>query len=155
MVCTLPFFPWPSWLAQGKRLALTPWSLGSLYVRLDECSRNGTWSIGRYDVVSYVDANFLRLFLFEQFQGLAPEPRVFKAPQPQIMDRVERVNPPSSPSLPPGRGGGTGNRRMRRGPLCGWSMRRGPTNFDLIASLLEESCLSPYTRLRVGPSRDL
>lgn len=47
--------------------------------------------MGRYDVVSYVDANFLQLFLWERFEGLAPKPRDFKAPRPQIVDGVEKV----------------------------------------------------------------
>lgn len=52
-------FPMAVLLAQGKKLALAPWYLGSLYARLDECSKNITQSVERYDVVSYMDANFL------------------------------------------------------------------------------------------------
>lgn len=53
--------------------------------------RNVARSMGRYDAVSYIEANFLQLFLWERFEGLAPEARLFKPPQPQIVDRVERV----------------------------------------------------------------
>lgn len=84
-------FPMAVMLAQGRKFALAPWFLGSLYAQLDECSRNVTWSIGRNDAVSYIEANFLQLFLRERFKGLVPEARVFKAPQPQIVDGVERV----------------------------------------------------------------
>lgn len=46
-------------LAEGMKLALAPWYLGSFYARIDECSRNITQLVGRNDVVSYVDAYFL------------------------------------------------------------------------------------------------
>lgn len=78
-------------LAQGKKLALEPWFLGSLFARLDECCQNVVRSMGRYDAVSYIEANFLQLFLWERFEGLAPEARPFKAPQPQVVDGVECV----------------------------------------------------------------
>lgn len=78
-------------LARGKRSPLAAWYLGTLYARLDECVRNITQSKDRYDVVSYVDANFLQLFLWERFENLVPKSRVFKAPQPQFVDGVERV----------------------------------------------------------------
>lgn len=63
----------------------------SLYARLDQCSRNVTRSVGRYNTVSYVAANFLQLFLCEQFRVLSPKPREFKAHKPQRLDGVERV----------------------------------------------------------------
>lgn len=47
------------------------------------CSQNVIRSMGSYDAVSYIEANFLQLFLWERFEALAPEARVFKAPQPQ------------------------------------------------------------------------
>lgn len=37
-------------LAKGKKVALAPIYLGSLYARLDECVANETQSLGRYDV---------------------------------------------------------------------------------------------------------
>lgn len=74
-------------LAQWKRLALASWYLGSLYARFDECSRKITRPIGRYDVVSYVDSNFLQLFMWERFRVLLPKPREFKAPTPQLVGR--------------------------------------------------------------------
>lgn len=52
-------FPMAVLLAQGKRLPLAAWYLGVLYARLDEATRNVTRSMGRYDVVSYFDFNFL------------------------------------------------------------------------------------------------
>lgn len=84
-------FPMALLIPQEKRLSLTLWFLDSLYARLDECSRKITRSFGRYNVVSCVDANFLQLFLWEQFRVLAPQPREFKAPQPLLVDGVERV----------------------------------------------------------------
>lgn len=62
-------------LSQGKRLALASWFLGSLYARIDECSRNITQSLRRYYIVAYVDTNFLLLFLWERFRVLSPQPR--------------------------------------------------------------------------------
>lgn len=50
-------------LAQKKRLVLAPCHLGALYARLDECIRNVVRPVGRYDMVTYVDRNFLQLFL--------------------------------------------------------------------------------------------
>lgn len=67
-------------LAQRRRLALASWFLGSLYARLDECSQNVTRSMGNYDAVSYIEANFLQLFLWERFEAFALEACVFKAP---------------------------------------------------------------------------
>lgn len=84
-------FPMAVLLARGKKLPLAAWFLGTMYARLDEAARNTTRSMGRYDVVSYVDANFLQLFLWERFEGLAPKPRNFKVPRPQIVDGVEKV----------------------------------------------------------------
>lgn len=52
-------FPMAALLAQKKQVALGAWFLGSLYGRLDECAHNMARSVGRYDVVSYVEANFL------------------------------------------------------------------------------------------------
>lgn len=67
-------FPMEVSHAQGKRLALASWYLGSLYAHLEECLRNITRSFGRYDVVSFVDTNFLQLFLWERFRVLFPKP---------------------------------------------------------------------------------
>lgn len=50
-------------LAKGERLALVPLCVGSLCARSDEGSRNIFRSISRYDVVNYVDASFLQIFL--------------------------------------------------------------------------------------------
>lgn len=50
-------------LAQRKSLALAMLFLGAFYACLDKCSSNVVRSIGRYDVVTYVDVNFLQLFL--------------------------------------------------------------------------------------------
>lgn len=63
-----PFiFPMVVSLTQGKRLTLAPWYLGAFHARINKCSRNITRSVGRYDVVSYVGANSLQLFLLERF----------------------------------------------------------------------------------------
>lgn len=55
-------FPMAMMLAQGRKLALASWFLGSLYAWLDECCRNVNRSMGRYDAVSYIEANLLQLF---------------------------------------------------------------------------------------------
>lgn len=67
-----------AFLAQKKPVALGPWFLGSLFKRLDECGRHIACSVGRYDVISYVEVNFLQLFLWERFEKLAPVPREFR-----------------------------------------------------------------------------
>lgn len=70
-----PFvFPVAVLLAQKKPVALGPLFLGSLFKRLDECGRHITRSVGRYDVICYVDVNFLQLFVWERFAKLAPVP---------------------------------------------------------------------------------
>lgn len=59
-----PFvFPIAALLAQKKRVTLGPWFLGSLMKRLDECYHNIVGSVGRYDVICYVEVNLLQLFL--------------------------------------------------------------------------------------------
>lgn len=60
-------------LAQKKPVALGARFLGTVYSRLDECARNIVRLIGRYNVVCYVDTNFLQLFLYELFFLVAPE----------------------------------------------------------------------------------
>lgn len=70
-------------LAHGKRLAWVPWYLGALYACVDECSKIVVWSVGRYDVVSYSDANFLQLFLWERFGALSPTPLEFNQLRPR------------------------------------------------------------------------
>lgn len=52
-----------------------------------------TTSVKQYDVVSYVDAKFLQLFLWKQLRVLSPKSREFKARKPQGVDGVERVRP--------------------------------------------------------------
>lgn len=56
-------------LAKGKRLALAPLYLGSLYNRLDECVHNIFCSLGPYNVVSYADTAFLEMFLWKEVWG--------------------------------------------------------------------------------------
>lgn len=58
-------------LVGEKRLALAHLYLGSLYARLDQCSCYIFKSVGQYDVVSYVDASFLQMFLWETFRALS------------------------------------------------------------------------------------
>lgn len=53
-----------------NRLSLMPLYLGSLYTRLDECSRCVARSIGQYDVVSYVDVLPSNV-LVERFEALS------------------------------------------------------------------------------------
>lgn len=60
-------FPPVVLLAKGDRLELAPLYLGSLYARLDECSRSVFRSVDRYNVVSYVNASFLQMFMWESF----------------------------------------------------------------------------------------
>lgn len=78
-------------LAQKKRPKLALWYLGGFYARLDKCIRNVILSFRRYDVVIYVDVNFLQLFLWERFKVLSPKPNEFGTVHPQWIDGVERV----------------------------------------------------------------
>lgn len=74
-------FPMAVLLTQKKPVALGPWFLGSLYKRLDECGRHIGRSVGRYDVISYVEVNFLQLYLWERFEKLAPISQEFPLSQ--------------------------------------------------------------------------
>lgn len=59
-----PFgFPLAIILAKGKRLALAPIYLSSLYARLDKCVNNVARSVGRYEVVPHRDVELLQIFL--------------------------------------------------------------------------------------------
>lgn len=84
-------FPIAVLLAQGKRLALTPWYLGALYARFDECSKNVTRLVDQYNALCYVNANFFQLFLWERFRAISPMPHEFKAVQPQVVEGVMRI----------------------------------------------------------------
>lgn len=53
---------------------LAPIYLASLYTRPDECVANAAWSLGRYDVVSHMDFDYLQMFLWERFRALASNP---------------------------------------------------------------------------------
>lgn len=65
-------------LVGEKRLALAHLYLGSLYARLDQCSCYIFKSVVQYDVVSYVDASFLQMFLWETFRALSSKPVDFE-----------------------------------------------------------------------------
>lgn len=78
-------------LAQGRRFALAQWYLGALYPCLHKCSKNFVWSAGQCDVVSYVEANFLQLFLWERFGAFSSIPFEFKPAKTRIVDKVEKV----------------------------------------------------------------
>lgn len=60
-------------LAKGKRLALAPLQLGSLYDQLDEYVHNIVCSVSRYNVITYVDTTFLQMLLWEKFGFLSPK----------------------------------------------------------------------------------
>lgn len=66
-------FPLAFRLARGKKLLLRPLYLGSFYAQLDNCIRNVTFSVGRYDVVTHVDSAFHQIFLWESFGNIAPK----------------------------------------------------------------------------------
>lgn len=69
-----------------------PLFLGSFYARLDECSKSVARSVGRYNVVTYVDANFLQLFLWDRGGALSPILVQFKPAKLEkiIVDVVEK-----------------------------------------------------------------
>lgn len=70
---------------------LVPLYLGSLYARLYECLRSIFKSVDQYDIVTYADASFLQMFLWERFLSTSPMPVEFKAMKPDkiIVDGVE------------------------------------------------------------------
>lgn len=82
-----------SFAAKGERLGLAPIYLRSLKARHDECSLNICKSVGRYDVVTYADASFLQMFLWERFSALSFKPDEFKAFKPKkvLIDGEENV----------------------------------------------------------------
>lgn len=45
-------------IAKAMLFTLAPLLLGSLYIRLDECSVNVVRAVGRYDVVMHADSCF-------------------------------------------------------------------------------------------------
>lgn len=73
-------------------MALMPLFLGSFYARLDECSMSVARYVGRFDVATYVDANFVQLFLWKRFGALSPIQIEFKPAKPQkiLVDGVEK-----------------------------------------------------------------
>lgn len=61
-------------LIKGERLVLAPIYLVSLYARLDECVSNVVQSVGRYDVVTYVDTSFVQIFFGKDVELFLPNP---------------------------------------------------------------------------------
>lgn len=57
--------------------------LSSLYARLGECSRNNFCSIDRYDIVTYLDASFFHMLLWERFSAMSPKSVDFKVVKPE------------------------------------------------------------------------
>ncbi|QHN96083.1 uncharacterized protein DS421_18g615310 [Arachis hypogaea] len=55
-----------------ERLPLASLYLGSLYMRLDQFSKQLKIAHGRFPVLTFIDEIFLQLFLFEQFSQFAP-----------------------------------------------------------------------------------
>lgn len=51
----------------------------SIIVRLDECVGNITRAVGRYNVVTYANASFLQILLWERFPVIALKPMEFLA----------------------------------------------------------------------------
>lgn len=66
-------------MAGGRTLALAPLYLRYLYERLDECVQCIVRTIGSYYVVSYADARFLQIFIWERFKTLTPQPNEFSS----------------------------------------------------------------------------
>lgn len=60
-----------------------------MYFKLDECARNIIRSVGRYDVICYVDANFLQLFIGNV--SFTPKLLEFEQVPIQRVDGVDRV----------------------------------------------------------------
>lgn len=84
-------FPKAVALTQGNKVSLSTWYLGAFYARLDKCLKNITRSVGRSNIVSYVNTNFLQLFLWEKFRAISPLPLEFKTIQLKKIDVVDKV----------------------------------------------------------------
>lgn len=69
-------FPLVILLAKGKRLALAPLYLGSLFDWLDECVCNIVHSVGHCDVVAHADTAFLQMFISESWGCITKSPRI-------------------------------------------------------------------------------
>lgn len=82
MPLTTSYSQWQCYLL-GEEIGIGIVALGALCSRLDECERNVVKSVERYDVVNYVDVDFLRLFLWERFEALCTIPKIFKAVHPR------------------------------------------------------------------------
>ncbi|KAG5553173.1 hypothetical protein RHGRI_011143 [Rhododendron griersonianum] len=81
-------FPLAVSLARGDFVSLGPLFLGSLFHRLDQVHADTERSLGRYDMVSVVQTQFLMAFCFEHFPSLAPSPVDLswsEEPRPRIM----------------------------------------------------------------------
>lgn len=78
-------FPLATLLAIGKGCPSPSLSLGSLYDRLEEYAHNIFPSFGRYNVVIYIDTEFLQMFLWERFVVLSPKPVEFDAIEPEVV----------------------------------------------------------------------
>lgn len=63
------FFPLTVLLEKGGKVGLAPIYLGSLYARFDECVANVARSLGRYDVVSFMDSVYLTDVFVRAFRG--------------------------------------------------------------------------------------
>lgn len=75
----------------GEEIGLSAMAFGLLVCPPRRVLEEHHSVLGGYNVVSYVDTTILQLFLGECFQGLPLKSRVFKAPQPLLMDWVERL----------------------------------------------------------------
>lgn len=60
-------------ISKGRNFDLASIYLGSLYWRLDMLSQHQEDSVGRYRILTYLDAGFLQMFLCERFRSYAPD----------------------------------------------------------------------------------
>lgn len=72
-------FPLAVPISKGVRFALAPLYPGSLYARLDECARNVTQAMGRYDVVTHTDSSLYKCLSERMFQLLSLSYGVFRS----------------------------------------------------------------------------
>lgn len=79
-------------LTKGERLTLASLYLSSFYGRLNKCSQIIYKSFGWYNIVTYADAPFLQMFLWERFRTLSPKLVEFKSVKLEkvIIDREEK-----------------------------------------------------------------
>ena len=121
-------------------MALGPLFLGTLYCHLDLMQECHERSLGRYNLVSYLDTMFLHMFIYEHFPHIAPIPKPYSAFCKDIYESDDEDN---------FRLDGEGKKNKKRDILLRMDRRsetRSPGNLGLVIDLEKEFCFRPYMK---------